>query len=67
MQKALVIQCRSKNDYGSSPISCEELNKHLSEGWNFVSASPFGVGVSEGGETNCGSAIAALLVVIEKE
>ena len=65
MQKAIIIQTRGHDEYHSS-LDATELNKHLSEGWRFLSASPFGVSVAEGGETTSGASFAAILIIIEK-
>jgi hypothetical protein len=66
MQKALIIQNLTTSNKNSNPLSSDDLNKYLADGWRFVSATPFGVAAAEGGETNAGSAYAAMLVIIEK-
>jgi|GEM_PF-1520920 len=63
MQKALIIQTGGRH---AVSLDTTELNTYLSQGWRFVSAAPFGVSVSEGGETTSEAALAAILVIIEK-
>ncbi len=64
MQKAIIIQdCRfDKTIY----LDAKELNQHLSDGWKFVSAAPFGCSVSDTGENQNSSLAAAILVILER-
>ena len=63
MQKAIIIKTEPTN-YGELDLT--ELNDHLSGGWRFVSATPFGVSSAEGGQSKMGALFAAILVVVEK-
>jgi hypothetical protein len=65
MQKSIIIESYGFNDdLKSNFYNHAELNKHLADGWIFVSATPFGVSTSNGCDR--GSRWAVILVIIEK-
>jgi hypothetical protein len=62
MQKAIIIQLSTAS---ATPwLADKELNEHLSQGWKFVSASPFGCTTSHIKE-NSTTILAAILVIVE--
>ena len=65
MQKAIIIQSFQRDQ--SISLSSKELNDYLYEGWRVVSATPFGVSVSSGGQGNFQPFGAAILVIIEQD
>jgi hypothetical protein len=65
MQKALIIKSSSQSNDCLGPLNAGELNEHLSDGWIFVSATPFGCSMAPG-DGEQGSAIAAMLVIVGK-
>jgi hypothetical protein len=66
MEKAIIIQ--SVTDRVLQPLNAGELNKWFEDGWNFVSAAPFGIAVNSTPRTGEGSGNngAAILVIIRK-
>ena len=64
MQKAIIIQDCKFDDL--LKLDATELNDHFSDGWRFVSATPFGCSVSDTGKDENSSLAAAIIVIIEK-
>ena len=66
MQKAIIIRTSVGQYRSQIGLDTTELNTHLSEGWRFVSAAPFGVSAAQTGTSSDWMVFGAILVIIEK-